>query len=59
MIPNADIKYPEIGWDIGWDGQYQGLIGYTHDEHLEQGPNGEGIIIVDIVFNKAPEPKAR
>lgn len=59
LIPNADIKYPEIGWDIGWDGQYQGLIGYTHDEHLEQGPNGEGIIIVDIFFNKAPEPKAR
>lgn len=59
LIPNTDIKYPEIGWDIGWDGMYQGLIGYTHDEHLEQGPNGEGIIITDIVFNKAPEPKAR
>ena len=59
LIPNTDIHYPEIGWDIGWDGQYQGLIGYTHDEHLEQGPNGEGIVIVDIVFNKAPEPKAR
>ena len=59
LIPNTNIKYPEIGWDIGWDGMYQGLIGYTHDEHLEQGPNGEGIIIVDIVFNKAPEPKAR
>lgn len=59
LIPNTSIPYPEIGWDIGWDGQYQGLIGYTHDEHLEQGPNGEGIIIVDIVFNKCPEPKTR
>ena len=59
LIPNTDINYPEIGWDIGWDGMYQGLIGYTHDERLEQGPNGEGIIITDIFFNKAPEPKAR
>ena len=59
LIPNADIPYPEIGWDVGWDGQYQGLIGYHHTEHLEQGPNGEGIIIVDIMFHKCPEPKAR
>lgn len=59
LIPNTSIPYPEIGWDVGWDGQYQGLIGYTHDEHLEQGPNGEGVIIVDIMFHKCPEPKAR
>lgn len=59
LIPNTNINNTEIGWDIGWDGIYQGLIGYSHSEHLEQGPNGEGIIIVDIVFNKCPEPKTR
>lgn len=59
LIPNTNINNTEIGWDIGWDGMYQGLIGYSHSEHLEQGPNGEGIIIVDIVFNKCPEPKTR
>lgn len=58
LIPNTNINNTEIGWDIGWDGMYQGLIGYSHSEHLEQGPNGEGIIIVDIVFNKCPEPKS-
>lgn len=59
LIPNTNVNNTEIGWDIGWDGMYQGLIGYSHSEHLEQGPNGEGIIIVDIVFNKCPEPKSR
>jgi len=59
LIPNTNVNNTEIGWDIGWDGMYQGLIGYSHSEHLEQGPNGEGVIIVDIVFNKCPEPKSR
>lgn len=58
-IPNADIPVGEIGWDIGWDGMRDGLLSYSTDCHLEQGPNGEGIIIVYITFNKSPSVKYR
>lgn len=53
-IPNTDIPVAEIGWDIGWDGMRDGLISYSTDCHLEQGPNGEGMIIVYVTFNKCP-----
>ena len=60
LIPNTDIKMGEIGWDIGWDGTREGLISYEEPQtRLEQGPNGEGIVIVDIVFSKCPSPKYR
>lgn len=59
MIPNVDIPNTEIGWDIGWDGMRQGLISYTTEEHLERGPNNEGIVMVYICFNKCPEVQWR
>lgn len=59
QIPNTKVPYSEIGWDIGWDGCRDGLISYSTDTRLEQGPNGEGIIIVDILFNKCPSPQLR
>lgn len=58
-IPNTDIPTAEIGWDIGWDGSRDGLISYSTDCHLEQGPNGEGVIIVYVTFSKCPSPKLR
>lgn len=54
MIPNTNVPIAEIGWDIGWDSTRDGLISYDTNTRLEQGPNGEGIIIVDIMFNKCP-----
>jgi hypothetical protein len=53
-IPNTDIPNAEIGWDIGWDGMRDGLISYSTDCHLEQGPNGEGVIMVYVTFTKCP-----
>lgn len=53
-IPNVNVPYSEIGWDIGWDGCRDGLISYSTNARLEQGPNGEGVVIVDICFNKCP-----
>ena len=53
-IPNAEVPVAEIGWDIGWDGMRDGLISYSTDCHLEQGPNGEGLIIVYVTFSKCP-----
>ena len=58
-IPNADVPVAEIGWDIGWDGMRDGLISYSTDCHLEQGPNGEGVIIVYVTFNKSPSVSYR
>lgn len=59
MIPNTNITYSEIGWDIGWDSCRDGLISYSTDCFLENGPNGEGIVMVYIMFNKCPGPKLR
>lgn len=60
MIHGLDqVPYGEAFWDIGWDLTRDGLIYYDTTEHLEKGPNGEGVIIVDLVFKKCPEPKYR
>ena len=59
QIPNTTVPYSEIGWDIGWDATRDGLIGYSPNAHLEEGPNGEGVVIVDILFTKCPSPKLR
>ena len=58
-IPNAEVPVAEIGWDIGWDGMRDGLISYSTDCHLEQGPNGEGVIMVYVTFNKCPSVSYR
>ena len=58
-IPNAEVPVAEIGWDIGWGGMRDGLISYSTDCHLEQGPNGEGVIIVYVTFNKCPNVSYR
>ncbi len=58
FLPDAPTS--EIGWDIGWDSVYQGLISYSDpDIRLEAGPNGEKIIMVYLMFNKCPEPRVR
>lgn len=57
LIPNVDIPIAEIGWDIGWQYYYDGKITYTTQEHLERGPNDEGIIIVYVSFSKRPHSK--
>ena len=57
LIPNVDIPIAEIGWDIGWQYYYDGKITYTTEEHLERGPNDEGIIMVYVSFSKSPHPK--
>ena len=57
LIPNVDIPIAEIGWDIGWQYYYDGKITYTTQEHLERGPNDEGIIIVYVSFSKCPHTK--
>lgn len=59
MIPNVDIPIAEIGWDIGWQYQYDGKIDYSTEEHLERGPNDEGIIMVYLSFSKRPHAKYR
>lgn len=60
MIPNANIPYAEIGWDIGWDCTRDGLIGYTDPEAMvEEGPNGGAVVVVYICFTKCPSPKYR
>ena len=57
LIPNVDIPIAEIGWDIGWQYYYDGKITYTTQEHLERGPNDEGIIMVYVSFSKRPHSK--
>ena len=57
MIPNVDIPIAEIGWDIGWQYQYDGKIEYSTQEHLERGPNDEGIVMVYVMFSKCPHTK--
>ena len=59
MIPNVDIPIAEIGWDIGWQYQYDGKITYTTQECLERGPNDEGIVMVYVMFSKCPYAKSR
>lgn len=59
MIPNVDIPIAEIGWDIGWQYQYDGKITYSTEEHLERGPNDEGIVMVYIMFSKCPHTKEK
>lgn len=57
LIPNVDIPIAEIGWDIGWEYDQDGKITYSTNECLERGPNGEGIIMVYVMFSKRPHPK--
>lgn len=57
LIPNVDIPIAEICWDIGWQYQYDGKIEYSTQEHLERGPNDEGIIMVYLSFNRRPHSK--
>lgn len=59
MIPNVDIPIAEIGWDMGWQHQYDGKIEYTTEEHLERGPNDEGVVMVYVMFSKCPHAKYR
>ena len=58
-IPNTNISNSEIGWDIGWDGNRDGLISYSPEARLEEGPNGEAIVMIYICFNKCPSPQFR
>lgn len=58
-IPNTNVPIAEIGWDIGWDGMRDGLISYNTNCVLEEGPHGEGIVMVYIMFNKCPTPHYR
>lgn len=58
-IPNTKVPYSEIGWDIGWDGNRDGLISYSPEARLEEGPNGEAIVMIYICFNKCPSPQFR
>lgn len=58
-IPNTNISNSEIGWDIGWDGNRDGLISYSPEARLEEGPNGEAIVMIYIRFNKCPSPQFR
>ena len=57
LIPNVDIPIAEIGWDIGWQYYYDGKITYSTQECLERGPNGEGIVMVYVMFSKRPHSK--
>lgn len=57
LIPNVDAPISEIGWDIGWQYYYDGKITYSTQEHLERGPNDEGIVMVYVSFSKCPHSK--
>lgn len=59
LIPNVDVPISNIGWDIGWQRQYDGIIDFTTEEHMERGPNGEGIIISTISYSRCPHEKYR
>lgn len=59
LIPNVEVPISNIGWDIGWQRQYDGIIDFTTEEHMERGPNGEGIIISTISYTRCPHEKYR
>lgn len=59
LIPNVDVPISNIGWDIGWQRQYDGIIDFTTEEHMERGPNGEGIIISTVSYSRCPHEKYR
>ena len=59
LIPDTDAPICEIGWDIGWQHQYDGKIEYSLETSVERGPNGEGIIMAYVSFSKAPHSKLR
>ena len=57
LIPNVDVPISNVGWSIGWQRQYDGVIEFTTTEHMERGPNGEGIIISTISYSRCPHDK--